>query len=570
MSRRIIVALMASVAFVTIPLANNAMAFGGGRGGGGGHFGGGGGHFGGGGGGHFGGGHFGGGHFGGGHFGGGHFGGGHFGGGHFGGGHFGGGHFGGGHFGGGHFGGGHFGGGHFGGGHFGGGHFGGGHLAHGGGHFGGGHFAHGGRQVGGGRFGGGQFGSGHFGGGHFGGSRFAHGGGQVGGSRFGGGQFGGGRFAHGGGQFGGRGGFNRNAFGNQVAWNSFGGARGFGGAGGYDWGGGWGGWGGWAGPVFWPYLLGDVFSFALWPYYYDPFWAYGVGPYFDYSSYVPDYGYGGWGDIYGNIYGTGSYGYGYGDYRRDPHPSHRSIQSETNEVLADVRQSCSGLAPGVTSFPIDRIRQAIRPIGEQVAALNDLEAALSRASAVISASCPSEAPLTPLGRLDAVEKRLDATMQAIKIVRPPLATLYDSLSDEQRRRLDAIGAEANGAGRTANSAGDLASLCSRQAESFTKLPVQRIEQTVEPREQQEHALEKLKTVSAQAAQELRASCPTQIAENPVARLDAMTDRLRAMVQAIETLSPALSGFYASLGDEQKAKFNSLGQQNAEILSGRQR
>ena len=55
-SRKIVVALMASVALVAISLPNNAMAFGGGHGGGGGgHFGGGGGHFGGGGG-HFGGG----------------------------------------------------------------------------------------------------------------------------------------------------------------------------------------------------------------------------------------------------------------------------------------------------------------------------------------------------------------------------------------------------------------------------------------------------------------------------------------------------------------------------------
>jgi hypothetical protein len=82
-------------------------------------------------------------------------------------------------------------------------------------------------------------------------------------------------------------------------------------------------------------------------------------------------------------------------------------------------------------------------------------------------------------------------------------------------------------------------------------------------------LENLKAVSAKAAEELRASCPTQIAENPVARLDAMSDRLHAMVQAVETIRPALSGFYASLGDEQKAKFNTLGQQNAEILNGRQ-
>jgi hypothetical protein len=328
--------------------------------------------------------------------------------------------------------------------------------------------------------------------------------------------------------------------------------------------------------VFWPYLLGDVFSFALWPYYYDPFWAYGAGPYFDYSDYAPDYGYAGLGDIYGNIYGdgTGSHGYGYGDYRRHPHARRRATQTDTNEVQADVTQSCSGLAPGVTSFPIDRIRQAIRPTGEQVVALNDLEAASSRASAIVNTSCPSEAPLTPLARLDAVEKRLNAMLQAIQLVRPPLATLYDSLNDEQRQRLDAIGAEANGDGHEAGKrgssvAGNLVLLCSRQAESFTKLPVQRIEQTVAPRDQQAHALKKLETVSAGAAENLRASCPTQIPENPVARLDAMSDRLRAMVQAIETLRPALGTFYASLGDEQKAKFNSLGHQNAEIPSGRQ-
>ena len=37
----------------------------------------------------------------------------------------------------------------------------------------------------------------------------------------------------------------------------------------------------WAGPVFWPFAFGDIFSFALWPYY-DPFWDY--GPDFLYGS----------------------------------------------------------------------------------------------------------------------------------------------------------------------------------------------------------------------------------------------------------------------------------------------
>ena len=141
-------------------------------------------------------------------------------------------------------GGGHGGGGHGGGGHGGGGHGGGGHFAggHGGGHFAGGH----GR----GHFAGGH-GRGHFAGGH-GGGHFAGG--------HGGGQFAGG---HAGGQFGGRNGIGRNAFGTQGGWNRF---AGNGGGGWGGWGGGWGGWGGWVGPVFWPFLLGDVFSYALWPY----------------------------------------------------------------------------------------------------------------------------------------------------------------------------------------------------------------------------------------------------------------------------------------------------------------
>ena len=56
-----------------------------------------------------------------------------------------------------------------------------------------------------------------------------------------------------------------------------------------------GGWGGWVGPVFWPFLLGDLFSYALWPYdYYYPFWSYGTALDYDYGPYVPAYGYNGY------------------------------------------------------------------------------------------------------------------------------------------------------------------------------------------------------------------------------------------------------------------------------------
>jgi hypothetical protein len=456
----------------------------------------------------------------------------------------GGGHFGGGHFGGGHFGGGHFGGGHFGGGHFGGGHFGGGHFA--GGHFRGRHFA-------GGHFRGGHFGGRHFAGGHFGGGHF-------GGGRFGGGQFAGGR------QFGGRSGLNGNAFGTAGGLNGLagnGGASGWGGWGGGwgGWGGGWGGWGGWVGPVFWPFLLGDLFSYALWPYDYDyPFWSYGTALDYDYGPYLPAYGYYGYNGL-SNIYGYSGYATGGGHVRYATRAG--QIPPDVTQIPPDVTQSCGGFAPGVTSFPIDQIRQAIDPTGEQITFLDDLGAESSKASAILNASCLSEPPLTPLARLDAVERRLEATIQAIEIVRPPLVNLYASLSDEQRQRLDAIGAKearygSGAAARGSSGATALASLCGDQATNFTRVPSQRIQEIVKPTGPQESALEDLKQASAKAADELRASCPKQSAESLVARLDDMTAQLDAMARAAKSLHPTLATFYASLSDEQKAQFNNMG------------
>ncbi len=76
-------------------------------------------------------------------------------------------------------------------------------------------------------------------------------------------------------------------------------------------------------------------------------------------------------------------------------------------------------------------------------------------------------------------------MQAIQIVRPALARLYDSLSDEQKQRLDALGTEeSHNGGATAaaasTGASTLVTICDRQAASFTKLPVQDIEEIVKP------------------------------------------------------------------------------------------
>ena len=88
--------------------------------------------------------------------------------------------------------------------------------------------------------------------------------------------------------------------------------------------------------------------------------------------------------------------------------------------------------------------------------------------------------------------------------------------------------------------------------------MQRIEQEVRPNTQQQNALADLKKASEDAASDLQASCPTQMPRTPVARLDAVATRLKAMADAMTSLRPKLENFYASLSDEQKANFNTMG------------
>jgi hypothetical protein len=49
---------------------------------------------------------------------------------------------------------------------------------------------------------------------------------------------------------------------------------------------------------------------------------------------------------------------------------------------------------------------------------------------------------------------------------------------------------------------------------------------------------------------------------PPGRLDAMEKRLKAMVEAANTVKPSLDSFYSALDDEQKARFNKLGREIA--------
>jgi hypothetical protein len=321
----------------------------------------------------------------------------------------------------------------------------------------------------------------------------------------------------------------------------------------------------WSGSVFWPYFFGDLLGFVFWPVgYYHPFWfdpyifvwdaIFWPNPYDNFYVYGPPYY-----REYGNYDIYGDYEYYDSDARaRWRHPTTRYAYANINSPKgAELAQSCGGLSPSITDLPTARIETVLRLDGDQLAALDALRVALSQASEVLKGACSNEVPLTPVARLDAVQKRTDAMIGAIRIVRAPLDNFYTSLTEQQRQQFATLGPTPS-AGRRPASGSDLAALCNPRTEGFTQLPIERIEQFVRPTQQQQDALEHLKTASTDAANELQSSCPAEIPKDPVVRFDTAAKRLDAMSEAIKTVRPALDNFYASLTDQQKAQFNTLG------------
>ena len=100
---------------------------------------------------------------------------------------------------------------------------------------------------------------------------------------------------------------------------------------------------------------------------------------------------------------------------------------------------CNPRAAGFAEWRIKRIELAVNPNEPQRAALNELRTASTKAAALIAGTCPADVPAKSTERLQLMEKRLDAMLQAIKVVRPAFEAFYNSLDEGQKTRLDAIG-----------------------------------------------------------------------------------------------------------------------------------
>jgi hypothetical protein len=167
--------------------------------------------------------------------------------------------------------------------------------------------------------------------------------------------------------------------------------------------------------------------------------------------------------------------------------------------------------------------------------------------------------MTPPGRLQAMTLRLTATLEAVQTVRPAMEAFYNSLSDEQKERFNEIGPKQpkDNVGASQTSAQDGKS-CSEPKAGLANLPIERIEDAVKPTDAQEGGLKQLENATAKAVSIMQAACPEDTPITPPGRLEAMEKRLQAMIDAANTVKPALNDFYGSLSGEQKARFNRIG------------
>src|SRR5205085_1346752 len=138
---------------------------------------------------------------------------------------------------------------------------------------------------------------------------------------------------------------------------------------------------------------------------------------------------------------------------------------------------------GVGSLPTSKIEETVKPDKQQMASFDALSAASTKAEAILKASCSNDPALTPVGRLDELQKRLTGMTEALDTVKRPLAAFTDELSPEQKQRLDNM----------AQGEKSEADLCSDHDEQFTDVPAQQIAAAVKPDQKQQLALDALKT-----------------------------------------------------------------------------
>jgi LTXXQ motif family protein len=284
--------------------------------------------------------------------------------------------------------------------------------------------------------------------------------------------------------------------------------------------------------IFWPDAAADLVGYVLFPKGNDRFWAHG------YDSIV-----------------AAAFAASDADDRRvkRSRPAGNQVSDAASPATAPLASAdlCGRTSAAADADAlIERIERLIEPAAAQRDALEQLRTALTQAIERINAICPAAVPATAAERLTAIQDRIWAMHDALLTLRLPFENVYNSLTDDQQRRLRREASDSAESG--ANVTDGRAQTCAEPAAGIADGIMRAIGRAAPPSGPQRAGLQALRLNSAAMAKLVAGSCPSDSRLGPMDRFAAATDRLNVMLFAVMSMSPALQQLYDSLDDKQKA------------------
>jgi hypothetical protein len=287
--------------------------------------------------------------------------------------------------------------------------------------------------------------------------------------------------------------------------------------------------------IFWPDAAADLVDYVFFPKGNDRFWAHGYDS-IVYAAFAAS-------DL--------------DDQRtKRSRPAANQLSDAASPAKAPLSSAdlCGTIAAAADADAlIERIERAIGPSASQRDVLEPLRAALVQAIERIDATCPALVPATFTERLNAIQDRIWIMHDALLMLRLPFENFYNSLTDEQQRRLRRDDPKSGESG--ANVTDRRPQTCAEPAARIADGIMGAIGRAALPSEPQRAGVEALRLNSAAMAKLIASSCPTDPLLGPMGRFAAATDRLDVMLFAVMSMSPALQQLYNSLDDKQKAGLN---------------
>jgi hypothetical protein len=234
---------------------------------------------------------------------------------------------------------------------------------------------------------------------------------------------------------------------------------------------------------------------------------------------------------------------------------------------------------------VESVSRTPRPDNKQGAALESLRQMADEAANTLAANCPKDIEPAPSGRLDALDRSLDAVEAALDKLQPLLQTLYRPLRDEQKvapatsgiargktshqetsrarvRSRSRVGDDREARGevvvdqpREAQAPSEWN--CEQWGAELRAWPVARVEEIVQPGPRQRAAFYELAASFQHAADQLADTCPSQPATALMTapeRIAQIRNQLDAVRQSIVIVRPTIARFDEMLDAVQRKRF----------------